>query len=268
MSSVGKNDSEEEYVKPLVPDEPVLRASGLVKQFGPVRALGGVDFVIRSGETVGLVGDNGAGKSTLVKCLAGVYQPDEGAIHIDGSPVRMSSPMSARTHGIETVFQDLALAPDLSVSANIFLGREIRLPGLLGRLGFYDEKVMRNRSRELVSQMGITTLSSVDELTENLSGGQRQALAIARARTWASKVLVLDEPTAALGVRQRGIVMDVIRESSRSGMAVVVVAHDMPALFEVCDRLVVLRHGRLAADFSVAETQQEEVVAAMLGVAS
>jgi len=252
---------------PLSSDEPVLRASGLMKQFGAIRALADIDFMIRAGEIVGLVGDNGAGKSTLVKCLSGVYEPDGGTIELDGAPVRMASPMSARASGIETVFQDLALAPDLSVSANIFLGRELMMRGPLGYLGFYDSAAMRTRSQELIAAMGITTLSSVDELTENLSGGQRQALAVARAKTWASKVLILDEPTAALGVRQQGIVMDVIRESSRSGMAVIVVAHDLPALFEVCDRLTVLRRGRLAADLVTAETSQEEVVSAMLGVA-
>lgn len=247
---------------------PVLRATGIVKRFGPVQALGGVDFSIMAGETVGLIGDNGAGKSTLVKCFSGVHVPDLGEIEIDGQPARLSSPVRARELGVETVFQDLALAPDLSVAANIYLGRELMLPGLLGKLGLYNSREMGRRAKQLVADIGITTLASVDELTENLSGGQRQALAIARARTWASKVLILDEPTAALGVRQRKIVMDVIRESKAQGMAVIVVAHDIPALFEVCDRLFILRHGRLAADLSTTTATHEDVLAAMLGAQS
>jgi simple sugar transport system ATP-binding protein len=244
---------------------PVLLATSLQKTFGAVRALKGVDFSVRAGEVVGLMGDNGAGKSTLVKCLAGVYLPDAGTIAIDGEEVVLSSPVRARERGIETVFQDLALAPDLSVTANIFLGRELLHRGLLGRLGVYRRREMTRRAEELVATAGITTLRSVETATENLSGGQRQALAIARARAWASKVLILDEPTAALGVRQRGIVMDLIRKSRDDGMGVVVIAHDIPALVSVSDRLVILRHGVVAADMEAKSATSDAILSAMLG---
>jgi simple sugar transport system ATP-binding protein len=244
---------------------PLLQARNIVKTFGPVRALRGVDFHVRRGEVVGLVGDNGAGKSTLVKCLAGVHVPDVGEILIDNRAVRLTSPTRARESGIETVFQDLALAPDLSVTANIYLGRELRRGGLGGRLGLLDKAAMKRHATELIAAAGITTLRSVDTPTENLSGGQRQALAIARAQAWASKMLILDEPTAALGVRQTRIVMDVIRRARDQQMAVVVVAHDIPALFDVCDRLFVLRHGEESADLDTSQASHEDVLAAMLG---
>lgn len=244
---------------------PVLQTRNIVKTFGPVRALRGVNFHVRHGEVVGLIGDNGAGKSTLVKCLAGVHLPDMGEVLVDDSIVRLTSPTRARECGIETVFQDLALAPDLSVTANIYLGRELRRGGLAGRLGLMRKSAMKRRAEELVAAAGITTLNSVDTPTENLSGGQRQALAIARAQAWASKVLILDEPTAALGVRQTRIVMDVIRRARDDDMAVVVVAHDIPALFGVCDRLFVLRHGQQSADLDTRHASHEDVLAAMLG---
>jgi simple sugar transport system ATP-binding protein len=244
---------------------PLLQARNLVKTFGPVRALRGVDFHVRRGEVVGLVGDNGAGKSTLVKCLAGVHVPDVGEILIDNRAVRLTSPTRARESGIETVFQDLALAPDLSVTANIYLGPELRRGGLGGRLGLLQKAAMKRHATELIAAAGITTLRSVDTPTENLSRGQRQALAIARAQAWASKVLILDEPTAALGVRQTRIVMDVIRRARDEQMAVVVVAHDIPALFDVCDQLFVLRHGEESADLDTGQASHEDVLAAMLG---
>lgn len=244
---------------------PVLSAKKIIKTFGPVRALTGVDFSVNAGEIVGLMGDNGAGKSTLIKCLSGAYIPDSGSIEIDGQVIQLENPLHARELGIETVFQDLALAPDLSITANIFLGRELLCSGLLGKLGFYRLAEMKDKVRELIAAAGITTLKSVDLPTENLSGGQRQALAIARARAWASKVLILDEPTAALGVKQRKIVMNIIRECRDQGMAVVVIAHDVPALIEVCDRLVILRHGCVAANLPTSSATHEEVVSAMLG---
>lgn len=245
--------------------EVLLSANGISKRFGAVEALRGVSISIAGGEVVGLVGDNGAGKSTLVKCLAGVYTPDEGHVEVEGTRVLLRSPMHARSLGVETVFQDLALAPDLDVTANVFLGREIRRRGLLGRLGFVNRPKMREMARTFINQVGITTLDSVNALAEQLSGGQQQALAVARARAWASKVLLLDEPTAALGVRQRGIVLDLIRASRDRGEGVMIVAHDLPSLISVADRVVVLRHGVVVSTMTASEVTAERVVAAMLG---
>ena len=243
---------------------PVLRACKLTKRFGHVQALCEVSLELEAGEVVGLVGDNGAGKSTLIKCLCGVYQPDSGSIQVDGREITIDSPMAARRQGIETVFQDLALAPDLSVAANVFLGRELRMAGLLGRLGFLDFKRMHAQAGRFVSEVGVD-LPSVDVAAEMLSGGQRQAVAIARARAWASRVLLLDEPTAALGIRQRNIVLDIIRASREQGMAILVVSHDLPSILEVADRLVVLRLGEVAACLTAQQASYEDVVGAMLG---
>jgi len=247
--------------------EVLLSANGIRKRFGAVEALRGVSITITAGEVVGLVGDNGAGKSTLVKCLAGVYTPEDGHIEVAGARAVLRSPMHARSLGVETVFQDLALAPDLDVAANVFLGREIRRSGFLGRLGFVNRPKMREMAWTFINEVGITTLDSVDALAEQLSGGQQQALAVARARAWASKVLLLDEPTAALGVRQRGIVLDLIRASRDRGEGVLLVAHDLPSLISVADRVVVLRHGLVVASMRAGEVTAERVVAAMLGAA-
>lgn len=243
---------------------PALRAQGIVKRFGHVEALRGVSLQLLPGEIVGLVGDNGAGKSTLVKCICGTYQADAGSIEIAGNRVFFESPMAARRLGIETVFQDLSLAADISVSANVFLGRELRRKDLLGRLGVLDFREMHTRAEKYIREIGID-LPSVDVPAEMLSGGQRQAVAIARAQAWASRVLLLDEPTAALGVRQTRIVLEIIRASAERGMAILVISHDLPSILGVAHRIVVMRQGRLVADFKAEGLEYHDVVAAMLG---
>jgi simple sugar transport system ATP-binding protein len=245
-------------------EPPTLRAVGVTKRFGHVEALRNVSLDLTAGEVVGLVGDNGAGKSTFVKCVCGVYESDEGYVEIEGERVAFDSPMAARKMGIETVFQDLSLAPDISVSANVFLGRELRRHGVLGGLGFLDFRQMHERAGSFIHEIGID-LPSVKVPAELLSGGQRQAVAIARARAWASRVLLLDEPTAALGVRQTEIVLDIIRASAKSGMAILVISHDLPSILSVSDRIVVLRHGRIVADFPTEQVEYSDVVSAMLG---
>lgn len=242
----------------------VLKAKNIVKRFGHVQALGGVDFELKRGEVVALVGDNGAGKSTLIKCFSGVYQADEGEIEIDGVPVKINSPMESRHYGVETVFQDLSLAPDVSVAANVFLGREIEKQGILGKIGFLDYPEMQKRAAKFIREVGVN-LPSVEIPAESLSGGQRQAVAIARARAWASKVLLLDEPTAALGVRQTEIVLNIIRASKDRGMGIVVISHDLPSVLKIADRVVVLRLGKVAGNFQAESVTYADVVSAMLG---
>jgi simple sugar transport system ATP-binding protein len=244
--------------------EPVLRAAGLVKHYGHVQALRGASFAAHAGEVVALIGDNGAGKSTLVKCLSGAEQPDEGQILLDGEPVRLDSPTAALRLGIQTVYQDLAIAPDLDPAANLFLGRELRRRGLPGLLGMLDKPAMRRRAIEQFDRLGVT-LPSVDVPIGALSGGQRQCVAVARAVAWASRVVFMDEPTAALGVRQRERVLDVIRRVRDEGLAVVMVSHNMPEVLAVADRVEVLRLGARVAVFDAARTSLDELVAAMTG---
>jgi len=246
---------------------PLLDARELVKHYGNVEALRGASFTAHPGEVVALVGDNGAGKSTLVKCLSGVERPDSGTILLDGAPVALDSPVSARALGIETVYQDLAVAPDLDPAANLFLGRELRRPGLLGRLGVLDEREMRRRAVASFHDLGVS-LPDVDVPIGALSGGQRQSVAVARSVVWASRLVFMDEPTAALGVVQRERVLDVIRRVRDQGMAVVLISHNMPEVLAVADRVEVLRLGRRVARFDAAATTVEELVGAMTGALS
>jgi len=240
----------------------LLEARGLVKTFGRVRALRGADFSVREGEVVALVGDNGAGKSTLVKVLAGVHAADAGTVRFNGEPVAIDSPIVARTLGIETVYQDLALAPELDSTANLFLGRETRRTGLLGRLGFIDQPRMRQQTEEICRSLGVR-LQDRRVPVAQLSGGQRQGVAVSRAVAWASKVIFMDEPTAALGVVQTGKVLDLIRRVRERGIAVVLISHNMPEVFEVADRIEVLRLGKRVGAFTTSETTLQEVVVAM-----
>jgi len=244
--------------------EPLLEARGIVKSFGRVRALRGASFTVNAGEVVALIGDNGAGKSTLVKTLSGVHEPDSGEIRFEGRPVTIPTPVAARELGIETVYQDLALAPDLESSANLFLGREATRPGLLGRLGFLDKAGMRRRTEEAFTQLGVGVQDSTAAVA-TLSGGQRQGVAVARAVTWAGKVVFMDEPTAALGVVQTRNVLDLIRRVRDTGLAVVLITHNMPEVMEVSDRVEVLRLGERVARFTTADTAMEELVGAMTG---
>jgi simple sugar transport system ATP-binding protein len=247
--------------------EPLLEARDLVKHYGSVEALRGASFTAYAGEVVSLIGDNGAGKSTLVKCLSGVEQPTSGQLHFEGKPVALDSPTDARSLGIETVFQDLAVAPDLDPAANLYLGRELFRPGLLGKLGVLDKKEMRRQAAEQFEKLGVS-LQDIDVPIGALSGGQRQSVAVARSVAWASKLVFMDEPTAALGVVQRERVLDVIKRVRDQGLAVVLISHNMPEVLSVSDRIEVLRLGRRVARFTAADTSVEELVGAMTGALS
>jgi D-xylose transport system ATP-binding protein len=221
-----------------------------------------VDFEVYPAEVVALVGDNGAGKSTLIKCISGAHHPDSGSIFVEGHEVKIHSPADATRLGIETVYQDLALCDNLDVVANMFLGREVAEPAGLGPLG---ELAMEKRSLEVLSSLNVTTIRSVRTPVASLSGGQRQSVAISRAVMWNSKIVILDEPTAALGVAQTAQVLALIRRLREQGLGVVVITHNLHEVFEVSDRIIVLRLGRRAATFKHDETTPEEVVAAITG---
>jgi D-xylose transport system ATP-binding protein len=235
------------------------------KRFGAVEALRGVDFEVDAGEVVALVGDNGAGKSTLVKIIAGIYQPDEGELYFDREPVEIKSPREASELGIATVYQDLALCDNLDVVANIFLGRELVADGLGLAMRQLDEITMEQRSLELLQQLSVT-IPSVRSEVGTLSGGQRQQVAVARSLVGDPKLVLLDEPTAALGVPQKRQVQALIRRLREQGLGVVVISHNLAEVFEVADRTFVLRLGEAAGDFFASETTQAEVVAAMTGL--
>lgn len=243
---------------------PVLQARGLSRQFGHVRALNAVDFEVYPGEVTALIGDNGAGKSTLIKALSGNLAVDSGTILFDGAEVDMSTPSAVSALGIETVYQDLALAPHLDPVQNMYLGRELRQSGLGGLLGFMKTKEMRTASQGAFNSLGATVRSLTSPVGE-MSGGQRQAIAIARAVHWASRVVFLDEPTAALGVRQTKNVLDTIRRVSDQGIAVVFISHSMPHVMDVSDRIQVLRLGTRVANITTADTSMEELVGLMTG---
>lgn len=242
----------------------LLTARSIVKSFGHVQALRGVDFEVRSGEVVALMGDNGAGKSTLVKVLSGAIRPDAGTIAVAGQQVTFASPIEARRAGIETVYQDLSLADTLDPAANLFLGRELRRGGLLGRLGFLDQRLMRQRTLEAFEALRVT-VPSVQAPVRDLSGGQRQGVAVARAVTWAKHVLFLDEPTAALGVQQTRNVLDLIRRVRDRGVSVVLISHSVPDVMAVADRVEVLRLGQRVGQFIVAATAAGDIVSAIVG---
>ena len=244
--------------------QPVLEARGIVKAYGRVTALNGANFIVFPGEIVALVGDNGAGKSTLVKTLVGVDPPDAGTIAFEGREVQIRTPQQARDIGIETVYQDLALAAEIDPAANMFLGREILRTGPLGRLGFLDKAAMRRRSEEAFRDLGVRIQDTAAPVA-NMSGGQRQGIAISRAVTWASRVVFMDEPTAALGVVQTRNVLDQIRRARDRGLSIVLISHNMPEVFEVADRIEVLRLGERVAQLRPSEVSMEDVVAAMTG---
>ena len=244
--------------------EPVLEARQIVKRFGRVQALRGANLTIYPQEVVALVGDNGAGKSTLVKTMVGVHPPDDGEIHFEGKPVTVNTPHDARDLGIETVYQDLALAAEVDPAANMFLGREILRPGPLGKLGFLDKPAMRRRSDEAFDSLGVR-IQDTSARVANMSGGQRQGIAICRAVTWASKIVFMDEPTAALGVVQTRNVLDHIRRVREHGLSVVLISHNMPEVFEVADRIEVLRLGERVARLRPKDVSMEDVVSAMTG---
>jgi simple sugar transport system ATP-binding protein len=242
--------------------EALLEARDLTKSYGQVRALDGASFTVYPGEVVALIGDNGAGKSTLVKTLSGAIRPDGGEIRISGQPVHLASPLDAREHGIETVYQDLALAPDLDAAANLHLGREIYYP--VPFLHLLDRARMRRQAVAAFAELGID-LPDPAAPVASLSGGQRQSVAVARAVAYASNVIFMDEPTAALGVVQRGKVLDTVRRVRDRGVAVVLISHNMPEVLSVSDRIEVLRLGRRVARFTAADASVEDLVGAMTG---
>ena len=244
--------------------QPLLRLDHVSKNFGPVQALSDVNLELRAGEVTALIGDNGAGKSTLVKVLSGVYAPDEGELLLKGEPVKLDSPQHAREVGIETVFQDLALAPELGPAENAFIGRELLKPGFLGKLGVLDKGAMRKQAYESFTSMG-TDVKDVDAPVASLSGGQRQSVAICRSIMWANEIVFMDEPTAALGVRQTRKVLELVRRVADRGVAVVLISHNMPEVLEVSDRVEVLRLGKRVAQYKGKETGVDELVGAMTG---
>lgn len=242
--------------------QPLLEARGIVKTFGHVRAVRGADITVYPGEIVSLIGDNGAGKSTLVKILSGAIRPDEGQITIEGKQVSFDNPQDARAHGIETVYQDLALAQDLDPAANLYLGRELSRSGFLGMLGFLDRKKMLVNAEEQMSRLGVK-VKDISAPVVELSGGQRQSVAVARAAMWAKRIIFMDEPTAALGVVQTAQVLDLIKRVRDAGIAVVLISHNMPQVLEVSNRVEVLRLGHKVTEFKAADATVEDLVAAM-----
>lgn len=239
---------------------PALAAYSVEKQFGQVRALRGASFQAMPGEVTALIGDNGAGKSTLVKCLSGVHRPDSGTIEVNGRPVVLSNPTDAERMGIETVYQDLALAPDLDAASNVFLGREIRRFHFL-----HDQAEMRRRTARSFAELGVGMVQDLRVPVVSLSGGQRQSVAIARAAMWAQRVILLDEPTAALGVIQTAKVLELVRRVRDRGLAVIFISHNLPQVIEVADRIEVMRLGVRVARFRRDEADVDRLIAAVSG---
>jgi len=243
----------------------VMQAKGLVKRFGQVTALDGMDFDLRAGEILAVIGDNGAGKSSLIKCLSGASIPDVGEIWLDGNPVQFKGPIDARRGGIETVYQDLAVAPAMSIAENLFLGREIRRPGFMGRFfRVIDKKKMLEESTARMNDLK-AGIRSMNQAVETLSGGQRQCVAVGRAAAFAQHVVIMDEPTAALGVKEGNMVLELIRRVRDRGLPVVLISHNMPHVFEIADRIHVARLGKRAAVLNPKEISMSDTVAVMTG---
>jgi fructose transport system ATP-binding protein len=243
----------------------VMQAKGLIKRYGQVTALDGTDFELRAGEILAVIGDNGAGKSSLVKALSGALIPDAGEMSLDGKPVHFKSPIDARRLGIETVYQDLAVAPAMTIAENLFLGRELRRPGPLGSvLRMLDKRAMLEAARERMADLKVG-IRSMSQAVETLSGGQRQCVAVARAAAFAEHVVILDEPTAALGVKEGGMVLDLIRRIRDKGLPVILISHNMPHVFELADRIHVARLGKRAAVLNPKRISMSDTVAVMTG---
>jgi len=246
--------------------EPILTTRGLVKRYGRVTALDNTDFDLYPGEILAVIGDNGAGKSTLIKAISGAVTPDEGEIKLDGKTLHFKSPMEARAAGIETVYQNLALSPALSIADNMFLGREIRKPGILGSLfRMLDRADMEKRARGKLSELGLMTIQNISQAVETLSGGQRQGVAVARAAAFGSKVIIMDEPTAALGVKESRRVLELILDVKRRGLPIVLISHNMPHVFEVADRIHIHRLGKRLCVIDPKEYTMSDAVAFMTG---
>ncbi len=246
--------------------DPILKARNLVKRYGRVTALDHCDFELYPGEILAVIGDNGAGKSTLIKALSGAVRPDEGEVFLDGKQVRFSSPIEARGAGIETVYQTLAMSPALSIADNMFMGREIRKTGIMGQVfRQLDRKAMENFAREKLSELGLMTIQNINQAVETLSGGQRQGVAVARAAAFGSKVIILDEPTAALGVKESRKVLELILDVRSRGIPIILISHNMPHVFEVADRVHVHRLGRRLCVIDPKAHSMSDAVAFMTG---
>ncbi|PQA77118.1 ATP-binding cassette domain-containing protein [Rhodoferax sp. TS-BS-61-7] len=243
----------------------ILKASGLVKRYGGVTALDGVDFELRAGEILAVIGDNGAGKSSLIKALSGAVVPDEGTMELDGQAVHFRSPIDARRHGIETVYQDLAVAPAMSIAENLFLGRELRRPGVLGSVfRSLDKKRMLDEAISRMNDLKVG-IRSMTQAVETLSGGQRQCVAVARAAAFAQHVVIMDEPTAALGVKEGNMVLELIRRVRDKGLPVILISHNMPHVFEIADRIHIQRLGKRACVVNPKTISMSDTVAVMTG---
>jgi len=246
--------------------QPILMARGLVKRYGRVTALDHADFDLMPGEILGVIGDNGAGKSTLIKALCGAVFADHGEVFLDGKPVHFRSPMEARSAGIETVYQNLALSPALSIADNMFLGRERRKPGFMGKyLRWLDRGLMQREAREHLSSLGLLTIQNINQTVETLSGGQRQGVAVARAAAFGSRVIIMDEPTAALGVKESRKVLELMLGLKKRGLPIILISHNMPHVFEVSDRIHIHRLGRRIAVIKPSEYSMSDAVAIMTG---
>ena len=246
--------------------DPVLIAKSVSKKYGTVVALDNADLELYPGEVLGVIGDNGAGKSTLIKVLCGAVIPDGGEILLDGKKVTFTSPIEARTLGIETVYQNLALSPALSITDNMFLGREIRQKGFLGKFcRFLDSKAMADEARKRLSDLGLLTIQNINQLVETLSGGQRQGVAVARATSFGTKVVIMDEPTAALGVKESRRVLELISEVRARGIPIILISHNMPHVFEVADRIHIHRLGTRLCVIDPKNHEMSDAVAFMTG---
>ena len=246
--------------------EPILTARGLTKRYGKVTALDNCDFDLMPGEILAVIGDNGAGKSTLIKAISGAVIPDEGEIRLDGRPVHFRTPIEARNAGIETVYQTLAMSPALSIADNMFMGREIRKPGIMGSLfRQLDRPKMQAFARQKLNELGLMTIQNINQAVETLSGGQRQGVAVARAAAFGSKVVILDEPTAALGVKESRRVLDLIRDVKARGIPIILISHNMPHVFEVADRIHIHRLGRRLCVIKPQDYTMSDAVAFMTG---
>ncbi|WP_421759189.1 ATP-binding cassette domain-containing protein [Devosia sp.] len=246
--------------------QPILKARGLLKRYGTVVALNGADFDLYPGEILAVIGDNGAGKSTLIKAISGAVLPDHGVIELEGKPVNFRSPDDARKAGIETVYQNLALSPALSIADNMFLGREVRKKGFLGSvLRMMDRSGMQKFAREKLSELGLMTIQDITQAVETLSGGQRQGVAVARAAAFGSKIIILDEPTAALGVKESRRVLELILDVRSRGIPIILISHNMPHVFEVADRIHIHRLGKRIAVINPKDYSMSDAVAIMTG---
>jgi len=246
--------------------QPILRTRGLMKRYGTVVAMSGADFDLMPGEILAVIGDNGAGKSTLIKAISGAVTPDHGTIELEGKPVHFRGPEEARKAGIETVYQNLAMSPALSIADNMFLGREWRKPGIMGTVfRQMDRKRMEAFAREKLSELGLMTIQNIGQAVETLSGGQRQGVAVARAAAFGSKVVILDEPTAALGVKESRRVLELIRDVRSRGIPIVLISHNMPHVFEVADRIHIHRLGKRLCVIKPQEHSMSDAVAYMTG---